>query len=562
MSDFSLPEFRQQFPILQELIHGKSLIYFDNAATTQKPLPVLQAVTTQLKLTNANVHRGAHHLSAKATTLYETAREKVAAFIKAPSKEQIIWTKGTTEAINLLSSSLASGILPGDEIAISVAEHHANIVPWQQLALRKKAKLVVLPIDEQGRIDEDKALSMINEKTKLLCINHASNVLGKLNPVELLFSKAKQVNALTVLDAAQTIAHVPIDVQRLDLDFMVFSAHKMFGPAGLGVLYGRKSLLESMPPYQYGGEMIKHVSFERTEFNELPHKFEAGTPNITGVIAMAACIDFLQSKAYQQSLKFEKKLVEYAWQQLNTIEDIQWLVKGCPDLPIFSFTLASEHHQDLAAFLDSQGVAVRSGHHCAMPLMQYFNIPGSVRISLAPYNTFEEVDFVSEAIRQFIAGESSADEFSEELANALAISGSELTENKSWQDIKAKFAAAKGWDAKHREIMLLGKALPRMAKSERSEQTLIAGCESEAWLKVENHQQGTLTFIADSDARVIRGLLNIILTLVNGQKSEQILNLDFEPVFEELGLMQHLSPSRGNGLLAIVKRIKQLAAKS
>lgn len=558
MNDFSLTEFRQQFPILQELIHGKSLIYFDNAATTQKPLPVLRAVRTQLKSTNANVHRGAHYLSAKATALYETARGKVAAFINAPSKEQIIWTKGTTEAINLLSSSLASRILAGDEIAISVAEHHANIVPWQQLALQQGAKLVVLPIDELGRIDEDRAPSLINEKTKLVCINHASNVLGKLNPIELIIHKAKRVNALTVLDAAQTIAHVPIDVQRLGLDFMVFSAHKMFGPAGLGVLYGRNALLESMPPYQFGGEMIKHVSFEHTEFNELPHKFEAGTPNITGVIAMAACIEFLQSKAYQQSLKFEKQLVEYAWQQLNTIEDIQWLVKGCPDLPIFSFTLASEHHQDLAAFLDSQGIAVRSGHHCAMPLMQYFNIPGSVRISLAPYNTFEEVDFVTEAIRQFIAGDTDT----KELVYELAVTGNGLSENKSWQDIKSRFAASKGWDAKHREIMLLGKALPRMAKSERSEQTLIAGCESEAWLKVENQDNERLTFIADSDARVIRGLLNIILTLVNGQKSEQILNLDFEPVFEELGLMQHLSPSRGNGLLAIVKRIKQLAAKS
>ncbi|TKB44402.1 SufS family cysteine desulfurase [Thalassotalea mangrovi] len=562
MTEFSVTEFRQQFPILQRLVNNQPLIYCDNAATTQKPQAVIEAISRQLQNTNANVHRGAHYLSAKATTLYEQARAKVAQYINAPHADQIIWTKGTTESINLLATTIGQQLLAeGDEILLSVAEHHANIVPWQQLAERCGARLVILPIDQQGRIDVDKSLPLIGDNCRFLCINHASNVLGKINDIKPLLNKAKQAGAITVLDAAQTAAHFKIDVQDLDVDFITFSAHKMFGPAGLGVLYGRRSLLDSMPPYQFGGEMIKTVSFEHTEFNQTPHKFEAGTPNLTAVIAMAECIDFLTSDLCQQSLRYEQALIAYAYQKLDQIAGLQWLVVGCPDLPIFSFTLQTGHHQDLASYLDSRGIAVRSGHHCAMPLMQALQLPGSVRVSLAPYNTFAEIDRVVQCIVEFIASEQQP---SQTAANVTAIQSehSVSVSGQHWQDIRHRFSQATGWDAKHREIMLLGKALPRMDKAERTEQHLISGCESNAWLKIANQDNDMLTFEADSDARVIRGLLNIILSLSNGKSSAEILAMDFDAVFDELGLMQHLSPSRGNGLLAIVKRIKELATSN
>ncbi|TLU66358.1 SufS family cysteine desulfurase [Thalassotalea litorea] len=567
MTQFLLPEFRSQFPILQQVINGYPLIYCDNAATTQKPIPVIQAVASQLEHCNANVHRGAHHLSANATTLYEQSRDKVAAFINAPAREQVIWTKGTTESINLLVATIGmQRISKGDEIVISVAEHHANIVPWQQLAQQCDAKLVILPVDESGRIDVEKSLPLVTEKCKFLSINHASNVLGKVNPIQSLFSKAKSVNAITVLDAAQTVAHLKIDVQSLDVDFVVFSAHKMFGPAGLGILYGRKALLDAMPPYQFGGEMIKKVSFECTQFNEIPHKFEAGTPNLTAVIAMGACIDFLSSDQYQQALQYEQDLIAYAYQKLNQVKGLRWLVTKSPDLPIFSFTLSSLHHQDLASYLDSKGIAVRSGHHCAMPLMQYLQLSGCVRVSLAPYNSYQEIDTLVQCINQFVNEDFSAAAIADAQQSELVkIPMSDSTEeshgamNLQWQQLRQKFSRAQGWDAKHREIMLLGKALPRMAKSERSDDILISGCESNAWLKIDEANVDGFSFVADSDARVIRGLLFIILIASENKTPQQITRLDFEPLFAELGLMQHLSPSRGNGLLAIVKRIKELA---
>ncbi|WP_394174151.1 SufS family cysteine desulfurase [Thalassotalea litorea] len=575
MTQFSLPEFRAQFPILQQVINGCPLIYCDNAATTQKPLPVIQAVANQLEQSNANVHRGAHHLSAKATTCYENSRDKVAAYINAPASEQIIWTKGTTESINLLASTIGpQRVFKGDEILLSVAEHHANIVPWQQLAKQCNAKLVILPLDDKGRIDVAKSLPLVTDKCKFMCINHASNVIGKVNPIEPLFAKARQVNAITVLDAAQTVAHLNIDVQAIDVDFLAFSAHKMFGPAGLGVLYGRRDLLESMPAYQYGGEMIKKVTFEHTQLNAIPHKFEAGTPNLTAVIAMGTCIDFLMAQPYQQALVHEKKLISYAYTKLSAIPGLQWLVAECPDLPIFSFTLKSQHHQDLASYLDSKGIAVRSGHHCAMPLMQHLQLEGSVRVSLAPYNSAQEVDILVRFINEYLVsdmaeqGESESPQSDSNAApiaedvNADAPSRSDENSGENspdWLALKQRFAQATGWDAKHREIMLLGKALPRMPKTERSDEYLVAGCESNAWLKMVDTNMTSLTYTADSDARVIRGLLHIILLITNGCSAKHIDNLDFGSMFDELGLIQHLSPSRGNGLLAIVKRVKELA---
>ncbi|KGJ96704.1 SufS family cysteine desulfurase [Thalassotalea sp. ND16A] len=563
MRKFSVSAFRQKFPILQTVNDNHKLIYFDNAATTQKPQAVITSSANFYQHSNANVHRASHFLSAKATMAYEQAREQSKAFINAKSIKEIIWSKGTTEAINLVAHSYGMNYLnQGDEIVVSLGEHHANIVPWQHVAAVTGAKLVVLPLNPQGRIDLTAAKSLISKKCKFLAINHISNVLGKINPVEELIKLAKQQGAITLIDGAQAIAHLAVDVQALDCDFYVFSAHKMFGPTGLGVLYGKQALLEKMPPYQFGGEMIKKVSFSGTSYNVLPHKFEAGTPNIVAVVGFGACLHFFENIHHGQMASYEQQLIEYAFTKLSEIKPLKFLANGCPDIPVFSFTLQGFHHQDAASFLDSKGIAVRSGHHCAMPLMESLELDGSVRVSLAAYNTFAEVDYVVEQLHLFCSAEAEhtneqlTDGEQTEVEQVIGTSAEFITAD----EVLALFSKARSWDLKHREIMLLSKQLVRLDKSIRNDNDLISGCESKAWLQVKfNRHTKQLTFQADSDAKVIRGLMVIILSVYQQKTGQQIIGFDIEEYFSHLGLMQHLSPSRGNGVKAIVERIKQIA---
>ncbi|MEW6982068.1 SufS family cysteine desulfurase [Colwelliaceae bacterium 6471] len=553
MNCFNVVAFRQQFPLLKKTLADMPLVYFDNAATTQKPQSMLDCLQSYYCQSNANVHRASHALSAQSTVAFEQARKIVKNFIGASAIQEIIWTKGATESANLIAQSWGrENLSVGDEIVLSYAEHHANIVPWQIVAEQTGAVIKVLPLDKNGRIDVNQLANVITEKAKAVCIAHISNVLGRINPVESVIARAKQVGAITVIDGAQAVAHQMIDVSKLDCDFYFFSAHKMYGPTGVGVLYGRQSLLESMVPYQAGGEMIKTVSFEKTTYNSLPFKFEPGTPNIAGVIAFANAVDFLRQQHDNNIGEYEQKLLSYCYQELLTINEVNFIVADRPDIPVFSFTVDNHHNHDISAALDTYGIAVRSGHHCAMPLMTYLNISGCTRVSLAPYNTFAEVDYFITSLKKIISGES-YDTPEEQL-----IEPDKITQIES-DKIKALFANATGWDSRHREIMLLGKQLMRMPKEQRNEQTLISGCESQAWLSYTVNEQGEFSFTADSDAKVIRGLLVIVLAAYNGKTSQQIRDFDINDYFDSLGLLQHLSPSRGNGLNAIVDKILRLA---
>ncbi len=567
MNIFTPHLFRQQFPLIEShdnpLIENDALtpplVYFDNAATTQKPQRVIDCQQHYYRNINANVHRASHQLSSKATFAFEKARSLVQGFICANSVKEIIWTKGATESINIIVQSLARNtLIPGDEIALCVSEHHANIVPWQIVAEQTGAVIKVIPITEQGYLDLAQVDNIICEKTKFVACAHISNVLGRLNPIKQLIAKAKAVGAITVIDGSQAVAHLPVNVKSLDCDFYVFSAHKMYGPTGIGVLYGKRDLLESMSPYQGGGEMIKTVSFTQgTTFNSLPFKFEAGTPNIAGVIAFAESIRFLApflvdaSNAYSL---FEQKLVKHCYQALANIEQVNFIVEGVPDIGVIAFTLTEHHNHDIAMSLDTQGIAIRSGHHCAMPLMTYLHIDGCLRVSLSAYNTIAEIDYFIDSLRNILREESSnqpEEQVREEVILAPSV--------KEMEDIIAIFTITKGWDSRHREIMLLGKKLPRLDKALRNDNSLISGCESLAWLKAECNIQGIYSFTGDSDAKIIRGLLVIVLAAFNDKTAEQIHQFNINDYFETLGLMQHLSPSRGNGVLAIVEKIKAMA---
>ncbi|PKI16064.1 SufS family cysteine desulfurase [Colwellia sp. 12G3] len=566
--------FRRQFPLIEN--HDKSLIeksgltssliYFDNAATTQKPQQVIDSQQHYYQHLNANVHRASHQLSSKATFAFEKARSLVQGFIRAKSIKEIIWTKGATESINIVAQSLARNTLkPGDEIVLCASEHHANIVPWQIVAEQTGAVIKVLPLTNNGYIDVAEMDNIITDRTKFVTCAHISNVLGRINPIKKIIAKAKSVGAISLIDGAQAVAHLSIDVQSLDCDFYVFSAHKMYGPTGIGVLYGKKVLLECMLPYQGGGEMIKTVSFtQATTFNELPFKFEAGTPNIAGVIAFAECISFLtpfladETNAYNL---FEQKLVNHCYEALAKIEQVKFIVDGTPDVGVIAFTLTGHHNQDIAMSLDIYGIAIRSGHHCAMPLMDHLNIDGCLRVSLAAYNTIAEIDYFITSLKTILL-DGSLDKTNEEvshLSDKKVVTDSTKNE---MDEIIALFSNTKGWDSRHREIMLLGKTLPRLDKALRDDNSLISGCESLAWLKSDYSEQGLYTFVADSDAKIIRGLLVIVLAAFNNKTAQQINQFNINDYFSRLGLMQHLSPSRGNGLLAIVDKIKLLAQNS
>lgn len=382
---------RRDFPTLAQIVNGHPLVYLDNAATTQKPQLVLDALNHYYRDTNANVHRASHALSGQATRAFEQAREKVARFIHAPSAREIIWTRGTTEAINLVAFSVGRHFLqPGDEILLSTLEHHANIVPWQQAAAATGAVLKVIPLTNSAGLDLAAAERLINKRTKLLAVGHVSNALGQVNPVAELIAMAKTVGAVTMIDGAQAVGHFPVDMQALDCDFYAFSGHKMFAPTGIGVLYGKSEWLEKMPPWQTGGEMIETVSFTHTTFAAPPFKFEAGTPNIAGAIALGAAVDYLAAQDRAALMRYEDILLRQLVDGLSAMADIR--VIGRPQAGAVSFVMNGVHPQDLATLLDMQGIAVRTGHHCAMPLMQALGLKnGTVRASLSFYNTEDDV---------------------------------------------------------------------------------------------------------------------------------------------------------------------------
>ena len=398
-TSYDVATLRNLFPILHRKVKGKDLVYFDNAATSQKPIQVIDALVHYYTHYNANIHRGLHTLADEATAAYEAARVSVQEFIGAAYHEEIIFTKGTTESINLVARSWGSEFLQkGDEIIISSLEHHANIVPWQMIAQEKGAILKVIPIDDNGVLDMVAYRNMLSDKTKFVSIIHVSNALGIINPVEEIITLAHEKNALVLLDGAQSSVHLDIDVKKLDCDFYVFSGHKTYGPTGVGVLYGKRDLLEKMPPFLGGGEMIKEVTFEKTTYNELPFKFEAGTPNIADVIVMKPALDFINKYGKANIRAHEEELLAYATSKLKEIEGLKIIGDVQNKVSVISFVIAGVHPQDLAILLDNQGIAVRTGHHCAQPLMQRLGIVGTTRVSFAAYNTLAEIDVLIAAL--------------------------------------------------------------------------------------------------------------------------------------------------------------------
>ncbi|WAF67967.1 aminotransferase class V-fold PLP-dependent enzyme [Aeromonas dhakensis] len=392
---------RSQFPALAQEVNGHPLVYLDNAATTQKPKAVLDAINHYYLADNANVHRAAHALSGRATRAFEDARETVARFINAPRSHEVIWTRGTTEAINLVAQSWGvSELRAGDEIILSTLEHHANIVPWQLVAQRTGAVIRVAPLDERGDLDMAAYLAMLGPRTRLVSVAHVSNALGTVNPVEQIVAAAKAVGALTLIDGAQAVAHLEVDVQTIGCDFYVFSGHKLYGPTGIGVLWGRTELLERMPPWQAGGEMIDRVSFSGTTFNSLPFKFEAGTPHIAGAIGLAAAIDFVMEQDRGLLASYEAVLTDYLVAGLRQVPGLHLVGEPRQRAGAVSFLLADIHPQDAATLLDMQGIALRVGHHCAMPLMESLGIGGTLRASLACYNNRDDVDALLAALHK------------------------------------------------------------------------------------------------------------------------------------------------------------------
>lgn len=398
---FDIDNIRNDFPILAEKIYGKPLVYLDNAATTQKPRCVLDKITTTYATQNANIHRGIHYLSQKATLAHEAARQTIATFIGARSTNEIVFTRGTTESINLLASIFTDRFCqPDDEIVITQMEHHSNIVPWQMAAERHRLHLRVAPIDERGELRLDELEKLLNHRTRLVAVAHISNVLGTVNPVKRIIEMAHAHGAKVLIDGAQAVAHLPVDVADLDADFYAFSGHKIYGPTGIGVLYGKEALLDTLPPYQGGGEMIQNVTFEKTTYNELPYKFEAGTPDFVGSVALAEALNYMDNIGREAIFAYEDHLLRYAEQRLREIPKMRIFGNAADKNSVISFLVGNVHPYDLGMLLDKTGVAVRTGHHCAQPLIDLLGIPGTVRASVAFYNTCNEIDYFVEQLRR------------------------------------------------------------------------------------------------------------------------------------------------------------------
>lgn len=584
--NFDLDAFRQQFPLLSKTLNSMPIYYFDNAATTQKMSSTITAIQQYYENDNANVHRGSYTLSAKATSSFEEARERVSEFINAKHPHEIIWTKGATEAINLVANAWGRKYLnPGDEIVVSQSEHHANIVPWQLIAEQTGAIIKVIDLTNEGRISVEHLKTLITENTKIVSFTHVSNVIGKENDNERIISCAKQVGALTLIDGAQAVAHTHVDVQKLNCDFYVFSSHKLYGPTGLGVLYGKTELLDNMPPFQSGGEMVDKVSFSGTTFNKLPFKFEPGTPNISGVIGFNTALQTFNRLATASVHQYEQDLTRYTYGKLAEVEQIMFVVQGQPDIPIFSFVIKGLHNQDVAAFLDTKGIAVRCGYHCAMPLMSYLQFDGCIRVSLTAYNTVAEVDYLIEKLQEYIITELRLEEALPQNNRSTNPHGTgsgvdlkygskqgesiflldrskiktDIVHKVTMAEVIEQFSDAKSWDAKHRLIMLYSKQLKRLSKDRRTSENEITGCESKAWLVASKTESGQYSFESDSDAKVIRGLLFITTLAYQSVNAKEVTNFNIQNYFNTLGLLQHLSPSRSNGLHSIVEKIKKIS---
>ncbi len=572
---FNAEQLRSDFPILASRSNGKPLAYLDNGATTQKPKAVIDAISAFYGQTNANIHRAVYHLAQEATSQFEDSRRKVQRFINARDPVEIIFTRGTTDSINLVASSFGQKFIgAGDEIVITALEHHSNIVPWQLLCQRVGATLRVVPISDRGEVLLDQLPAMLNQRTRLVSISHLSNSLGTIIDVERVIKLAHDVGAKVLIDGAQWVGHFSTDVQQLDCDFYVFSAHKLFGPTGVGVLFGKRELLEAMPPYQGGGDMIRTVSFEGSTWAELPNKFEAGTPDIAGVIGLGAAVDYVTANIdFEQSSKYEHELLEYATRELSSIPSVRVIGTAQHKAAVLSFVIDSEEGRPgidphtLGTLLDIEGVAVRTGHHCCMPVMTQFKLPGTVRASFAFYNTRADVDQFVAGVKKIVSSAqssvASAASTRPESAHVEVMYAAPAASSPALAaaELESDFALFDDWEQKHEYLLDLGMKLSPMPVTEKSEATRVVGCQSTVHLSARKRPgtSDTLEFVADSDAYIVKGLIALIERVFNGQRSADILAFDTQAFFDRLGLGHHLSMGRRNGLSSIVVRVRKLA---
>jgi cysteine desulfurase/selenocysteine lyase len=585
---FDAQRIRDDFPALRQKVHGKPLVYLDNAATAQKPRQVLDAVQRYYTSDNANIHRAVHQLSERATREYEAAREKVRQFVNAKETKEIVFVRGATEGINLVAQSWGRTFLrPGDEIIISAMEHHSNIVPWQLTCEATGALLRVIPVNDDGELLLDEFEKLLGPRTRLVSLVHLSNSLGTLNPVERVIEIARARGVKVLIDAAQSVSHVPIDVQEMDCDWLVFSGHKLYGPTGIGALFGKAELLEAMPPWQGGGDMIKNVTFAKTTYADLPAKFEAGTPHVAGVVGLGAAIDYVQAAGLGHAAAHEDALLAHATARLKQMRGVRIIGNATNKAAVLSFLVTDPPISplDVGTRLDLEGVAVRTGHHCCQPVMERFGIAGTARMSLAMYNTIADVDAFADALAKVIE---EASRRSRTLALAqekqpcpadAALCGSTHetcppklglayapataeSPRAAADEVAADFEFLEDWNDRYQYLIELGEKLPPMPDEMKTECTRVHGCMSTVHMTARQKPgtEDVLEFLADSDAELVRGLIGLLERVFSGQRAGEILRFDVEGFFRRLGLDQHLSLGRRNGLAAMVQRLRQHAA--
>lgn len=578
---FDPVKLRADFPILATDASpgGPPLVYLDNGATTQKPRAVIDAISQYYETQNANIHRGVYRLSQVATELYESARRTVARFLNAADERECLFVRGTTEGVNLVAGCWGRTMLKaGDEVLVSTLEHHSNIVPWQIACEMVGAKLRVIPIDDTGTLDLAAYEKLVTAKTTFVAVTHLSNALGTVNDVKRMAAVAHEVGAKVLIDGAQWVAHGVTDVQDLDADFYVFSGHKLYGPTGIGVLYGKRELLEAMPPYMGGGDMIESVTFEKTTYAPLPNKFEAGTPDIAGAVGLAAAIEYVTGVGLPAIAAHEQELLHYATGKLSGIPGLRIVGTAANKGGVLSFVMEDPPiaSLDIGTRLDSDGIAVRTGHHCCMPLMARMNVPSTTRASLAMYNTTDDIDALAAAIlrvRTAFAGKATAAKNGVASgAAANSANGSSLplaypepsaaTPDAAADELAELFDFLPDWEERYAELMKMGDRLPPMPIALKTDATRVHGCQSVVHLhgRPRPGMPDRLDFLADSDASIVRGLIAILQKVFAGQRAADISAFDVEAFFRRLGLDQHLTSGRRNGLAGMVQRIKEQAA--
>jgi cysteine desulfurase / selenocysteine lyase len=559
---------REDFPILGQKVHGKPLVYLDNAATTQKPQPVLDRLRHFYETENANVHRAVHLLSERATEAYEAARIKVQKFLGAPCLREVIFTKGCTEAINLVAHSFGrKHVAAGDEVLVTWMEHHSNIVPWQLLCQDTGAHLRVVPITDAGELRLDELERLLTPRVKMLALCHVSNALGTVNPVKEIIALAHRRGIPVLVDGAQGIPHLSVDVCDLDCDFYAFSGHKVYGPMGIGALYGKPQHLELMPPYQGGGDMIRSVTFDKSTWNELPYKFEAGTPNVAGAIGLGAALDYVEALGRDNIAAHEQQLLVHATERLAAIAGVRLIGTAAHKAAVLSFVVDDPplSSLDVGTQLDLEGVAVRTGHHCCQPVMDRYGIPGTTRASFAIYNTLEEVNAFAAALEQVVGRARAHTSISLDAAvrsePAYPPAAAASPEEAAGELIEV-FDFLEDWSDRYQYLMELGDKLPALPDELKTEENRLHGCQSTVFMHARR-KPGTadvLEFLASSDAAIVRGELALLQRVYSGQRARDVLAFDVLGFFSRLGLDQHLSPTRRNGLAAMVKRLRGFAA--